>query len=76
MKRRTPRSYLGSGAKYLVLFLFAVWTLVPIFVVVTNSFKTEMAIFSVPFKLLFIPTLGNYQRAFAMGEFGSISSTR
>ena len=70
MKRRSARSYLGSGTKYLVLFLFAVWTVVPIFIVVTNSFKTEMDIFTVPFKLVFAPTLGNYQRAFAMGEFG------
>jgi multiple sugar transport system permease protein len=70
MKRRTAASTTGSGAKYLVLLLYAAWTLVPIFVVVTNSFKTEMDIFTVPFKLLFTPTLGNYQRAFALGEFG------
>ena len=53
-----------------MLFLYAIWTLVPIFVVITNSFKTEMDIFTVPFKLLFTPTVGNYQRAFATGEFG------
>jgi multiple sugar transport system permease protein len=70
MKKRSPRSYAGSGAKYLVLFLYAIWTLVPIFVVVTNSLKVEMDIFTVPFKLFFAPTLGNYHRAFAMGEFG------
>ena len=70
MKKRTPKYCIGSGTKYLVLLLFAAWTLVPVFVVVTNSFKTEMAIFSVPFKLFFIPTLSNYHRAFAMGEFG------
>jgi multiple sugar transport system permease protein len=70
MKKRSPKSYVGSGVKYLVLFLFAIWTLVPIFIVVTNSFKTEMDIFTVPFKLFFTPTIGNYHRAFATGEFG------
>lgn len=69
MRKRTVKSSLGSGTKYLVLLLYGIWTLVPVFVVITNSFKTETDIFTVPFKLFFTPTLGNYQRAFAMGEF-------
>jgi multiple sugar transport system permease protein len=67
--RRKKSGFIGVSAKYIILFLFAIWTVVPIFVVLTNSFKTEMDIFTLPFKLLFKPTFDNYRRAFTTGDF-------
>jgi multiple sugar transport system permease protein len=69
MRRRTGGYYIGASTRYLILFLFTIWTVVPIFIVITNSFKTEMDIFTLPFKLFFSPTFDNYTRAFTTGEF-------
>src|SRR5271169_4048595 len=69
MRRRTGKYYIGASSRYIILLLFTIWTIVPIFIVITNSFKTEMDIFTLPFKLFFSPTLDNYTRAFTTGEF-------
>jgi multiple sugar transport system permease protein len=70
MKKRTLGERTSSVGKYLALFLFAAWTLVPLYIIVSNSFKREMDIFSVPYKFAFKPTLDNYRRAFVAGDFG------
>lgn len=59
----------SSSLKYLVLVLFAVWSIVPVLVVVLTSFKTQIDIFQTPFKWFFKPTLINYQHAFLTGDF-------
>jgi multiple sugar transport system permease protein len=60
----------GRLGLWAILVLFLLWTLVPIYVVVSNSLKTDMDIFARPFKVLFRPTLANYQRALTVGDFG------
>ncbi len=60
----------GRIGLYLILALFLLWTLIPIYMVVSNSLKTDMDIFARPFKILFRPTLANYQRALTVGDFG------
>jgi multiple sugar transport system permease protein len=57
-------------AKATILALFFLWTVVPIALVVSNSFKSQMDIFSVPPTILFQPTLENYVRAITSGDFG------
>jgi multiple sugar transport system permease protein len=57
--------------KYLILILFAIWSIVPVLLVVITSFKTQMDIFDVPFKLIFQPTLINYVKAFTTGDFSN-----
>lgn len=65
------KAFGGEFIKYLVLFLFAVWSITPVLVVVLTSFKTQMDIFQTPFKWFFKPTLVNYEHAFLTGDFGN-----
>lgn len=67
-QRSKPLTRLIVG---LVLLFFAIWTIAPIWLVVSNSFKTPLDIKSIPPKFIFTPTLRNYQKAFASGEFGA-----
>jgi len=47
--------------KAIGLLLFAAWSLVPIVMIVMSSFKADREIFAVPQRLLFTPTLVNYE---------------
>ena len=55
--------------KYAVLILFAFWSAVPIFLVVLNSFKRKLDIFTNPPSLIFTPTLSNYQKIFLTDDY-------
>ena len=57
--RRT--SILGNIGKAIGLTLFAIWSLIPIAMIVMSSFKADRDIFAVPQRLLFTPTLVNYE---------------
>ena len=61
----------GRIARWIILILFAVWTVVPIALVVLNSFKRAKDIFSSVPTLIFTPVLENYVNAFTKGNFGS-----
>ena len=67
----TRKLSLGSTVRWAILVLFAVWTVVPIALVVLNSFKTAKDIFSRAPTLIFNPVLDNYVNAFTKGNFGS-----
>jgi multiple sugar transport system permease protein len=67
----TRKLSLGSIVRWAILVLFAVWTVVPIALVVLNSFKTAKDIFSRAPTLIFNPVLDNYVNAFTKGNFGS-----
>jgi len=60
----------GKILKYVLLILFLLWTVVPIYLVITNSFKHTLDIKTVPPKILFEPTLAHYAKIFADGNFG------
>lgn len=60
----------GRIAIIITLVIFSLWTLVPIWLVVSNSMKTAIEIKQTPPKLFFIPTLRNYEKAFMTGDFG------
>lgn len=55
--------------KYFIIISFLIWTVVPIMVILSNSFKRPIDIFSVPFVIFFKPILSNYIKAFMVGEF-------
>jgi multiple sugar transport system permease protein len=57
-------------AKWAVLVVFLFWTIVPIALVVMNSFKMPEDIFTTVPKLLFTPTLSNYADIFSSDNFG------
>ena len=62
--------FLFGGMKVFFLGGFLLWTVVPIALVISNSFKTAVDIFSVPPTVFFVPTLENYVRALTSGDFG------
>src|ERR1700738_1537577 len=64
------KKLLFAGFKALFLGGFLLWTVVPIALVISNSFKTQFDIFSVPPTIFFVPTLDNYIRALTSGDFG------
>jgi multiple sugar transport system permease protein len=64
------KKLLLAGFKTLFLGGFLLWTVVPIALVIANSFKTQFDIFSVPPTIFFVPTLDNYVRALTSGDFG------
>jgi multiple sugar transport system permease protein len=61
---------LSVGLKTFFLGGFLLWTVVPVGLVISNSFKTQLDIFSVPPTVFFVPTLENYVRALTSGDFG------
>lgn len=61
---------LGSIATWIVLGLFTLWTVVPIALVVLNSFKRAKDIFTTSPQLWFTPTLVNYVNALTKANFG------
>ena len=61
---------LFGGMKVFFLGGFLLWTVVPVALVISNSFKTAVDIFSVPPTVFFVPTLENYVRALTSGDFG------
>lgn len=60
---------LRATAKYAALILFALWSAVPILLVVLNSFKRKLDIFTNPPSLVFEPTLSNYQKIFLTDDY-------
>lgn len=61
---------LGSVLKWAVLVLFTFWTIVPIALIILNSFKKAKDIFTATPTLVFKPTLENYVNAFTKANFG------
>jgi multiple sugar transport system permease protein len=64
------KAWVRRGCIGLVLFLFLLWTIVPILLVISTSFKVARDIFTVPPTLFFQPTVENYIRALTSGDFG------
>lgn len=60
----------SSIAIWTMLIAFTFWTVIPIALVVLNSFKRAKDIFTTTPKLIFTPTLDNYVNAFTKGSFG------
>lgn len=60
----------GKAVSIIFLTLFIIWTVTPILLVISNSFKTALDIKKMPPAFIFTPTLQNYIKAFSVGEFG------
>lgn len=58
----SPGERIKQALPFVVVGLYALWTLVPLVWVGLSSFKTEAAIINLSF--VFDPTLGNYERIF------------
>ncbi len=65
-KRRPNRGRIGA---YLVVILFLLWVLIPIYVVFSNSLKSSLIVFSDPPKWIFSPTLAHYRNVLGRLNF-------
>jgi multiple sugar transport system permease protein len=63
------RRRLVTGVKWAIVLLFALWTVIPIAIVVSNAFKTPLDIFVLRPKIFFHPTVDNFVEAFVRGDF-------
>jgi multiple sugar transport system permease protein len=66
MTKRT----LTSVGKWIILVVFLLWTVIPILLIIVNSFKKAKDIFTDVPTILFEPTLNNYVNAFTKSDFG------
>lgn len=57
--------------KYGVLIAFALWSAVPVLLILLNSFKRKLDIFTNPPELIFTPTLSNYEKIFLTDDYFS-----
>jgi multiple sugar transport system permease protein len=66
-----PRRRLNRGriAAYLVVIVFLLWVLIPMYVVASNSLKSSLIVFSDPPKWIFSPTLAHYRNVLGRLNF-------
>jgi multiple sugar transport system permease protein len=55
---------------FLVILIFIVWTVVPVYIVISNSFRKTIEIKEMPPKIFFRPTLDHYKRLLSLDRFG------
>ncbi len=55
---------------YLFLALFILWTVVPVYIVMSNSLRRTIEIKQMPPKLIFTPTLDHYEKILTLDRFG------
>jgi len=54
----------------LILILFGLWTLIPIYIIVSNAFKRPLDISEMPPKFLFTPDLSHFISVLTLDNFG------
>ncbi|MDR1252371.1 MAG: carbohydrate ABC transporter permease [Treponema sp.] len=64
------RNRLSRLVMYLLLLCFMVWTLAPVYIIVSNSFRPTIEIKQMPPKILFKPIFTHYQRILTLDRFG------
>ncbi|MDR1617799.1 MAG: carbohydrate ABC transporter permease [Treponema sp.] len=55
---------------FLILSLFIIWTVVPVYIVIGNSFRKTIEIKQMPPKLIYRPTISHYERLLTLDRFG------
>jgi multiple sugar transport system permease protein len=63
------RERLVRLAMYLLLICFVIWTLVPVYIIISNSFRPTIAIKQMPPKILFKPIFTHYERILTLDRF-------
>ncbi len=67
----TVKRFAVGVLKYGVLIMFALWSAVPVLLIILNSFKRKLDIFTNPPSLVFEPTFSNYQKIFLTDDYFS-----
>lgn len=55
---------------YFFLIIFILWTTVPVYIVISNSFRRTIEIKQMPPKLIFTPTIEHYEKIISLDRFG------
>ena len=63
------RAFMSRLMIYLFLILFIVWTVVPIYIIITNSFRRTIEIKQLPPKIFFMPTFDHYEKILLLDRF-------
>lgn len=63
-------------ARAVILALFFLWSLIPVYIVITNAIKPTLDITAIPPKLFFQPTLSHSRRPSATAISYCISKTQ
>ncbi|MDY4611811.1 MAG: carbohydrate ABC transporter permease [Sphaerochaetaceae bacterium] len=64
------KKILSRMLMYCILILFILWTVVPIYIVISNSFRKTIEIKQMPPKLVFEPTFSHYEKILSLDRFG------
>jgi len=64
------RKIMSRIAIYFFLMLFILWTVVPVYIVISNSFRRTIEIKQMPPKLIFTPTFEHYEKIISLDRFG------
>jgi multiple sugar transport system permease protein len=64
------RKMMSRIAIYFFLLLFILWTVVPVYIVISNSFRRTIEIKQMPPKLIFTPTFEHYEKIISLDRFG------
>lgn len=70
MKNATVRKRWMAILKYGLLVMFALWSAVPVLIVIGNAFKKPLDIFVNPPSLIFAPVLDNFTKLFVSDDYG------
>lgn len=70
MKNATIRKRWMAILKYGLLVMFALWSAVPVLIVIGNAFKKPLDIFVNPPSLIFAPVLDNFTKLFVSDDYG------
>lgn len=68
--RLTLRKSIGLLLLLLALALLLIWTVVPIYIVISNSFRKTLEMKLMPPKILFQPIFSHYQKLLSLDRFG------
>jgi ABC-type glycerol-3-phosphate transport system permease component len=63
------KTIIGKTLLYLILVLFLLWTVIPVYIIVSNSFKPTLLIKESPPVFFFEPTLSHYAKVLGDNDF-------
>jgi len=69
LSRYLLKAKASRALMYFLLLCFIVWTLVPVYIVISNSFRPTIQIKQMPPKLIFTPVFSHYGRILSMDRF-------
>ncbi|MCL2126661.1 MAG: carbohydrate ABC transporter permease [Treponema sp.] len=69
LPRYVLKARINRAVLYFLLLLFLAWTLIPVYIVISNSFRTTLEIKKMPPDIFFKPVFSHYGRIFTLDRF-------